>query len=215
MDYPGPSDMDLHNVQALNRAFLDCLRHARHRDELRDRCAVPLSELVAALNGKQLEHLASAPFLLFSLREQDAAYWERLLLAAEPDDLFDAGLSADDDLSRLLAAGLGFLWRLACSNPYTARIVSGATLHWCEQLADRTLVFLLQRAAARKDLLVPRFADNKSVWTRLLGAGVSSEVAIRRAARLSALQTMLTDARSSQSQDRRAAACRMPSPPAR
>jgi hypothetical protein len=118
-------------------------------------------------------------------------------------------VGSDDGRDRHLAAAtLGFLWQLAQHNPYAVRLVSGATITWCERLADCTLLRLLQRTAGRSDLLRPRNSGNLEFWRKLLGPGLSSEPGIRTAAHLSALQSMLTINRVAQYRDVRAAACK-------
>ena len=212
MEFSGLSDDDLGNVRALNRLFLDYLKSTPGGTNLREQPVVPLHELIAALTERQLERLASTPFLLLSLRERDGAYWDGLFDADAGGDLFVPRLAADDDGTHLLVATLSFLWHLARRNAYATRVVSGASLSWCERLCDHTLVSLLARAAQRSDLLVPRFSDATEVWKKLLSAGVSAEAAIRSAAHLTAMQTMLTRPVAASPNRLRAAACRMPVP---
>ena len=187
MEFAGLSGDDLGNVRALNRLFLNCLGSTPHHAQARDQPAVPLRELIAALTGKQLERLASSPFLLLSLREQDGDYWDGLFTADRNGELFAPRLAANDEFSRLLVASLGFLWQLARRNAYAARVVSGASLYWCERLSEFTLV-------------------------SLLSAGVSAEAAVRSAAHLTAMQTMLTRTPPAAPNHLKAAACRMPTP---
>lgn len=212
MQFAGLSGDDLGNVRALNRLFLNCLGSTPDDAEARDQPVALLHELIAALNEKQLERLASSPFLLLSLREQDGDYWDGLFTADRNGELFAPRLAANDEYARLLVASLGFLWQLARRNAYAARVVSGASLYWCERLGELTLVSLLARAAHRADLLVPRFADDGDVWKKLLSAGVSAEAAVRSAAHLTAMQTMLTRTPPAAPNHLKAAACRMPTP---
>lgn len=210
MEYQGPEPADLANVSALNSAFLDWLR-ARGSSEVAPLSVTP--EIGAALTGMsrlQLERLARTPFLLMSFREHDEDQWRSLFAERRSADLFRALQAPDEDATRLITAGLGFLWQLAKRNPYAARLVSGAGINWCEQLAASTLVDLFSRALAEYPLLEPRMIDNRDLWQKLLNAGVSAKKDVRMAARVSALQTVLT--RSSNSVYRRlaAAACSMP-----
>ena len=115
-------------------------------------------------------------------------------------------------LDRLLVAGLGFLWHLVRRSPYVARLVSGASPDWCEYLADATFLHLVQNAANHRDVLLPRFAEQKDIWKKLLGGGISSESDVRAAAQLSVLQCMLTAEPASRYQSMRAAACAAPIP---
>ena len=106
--------------------------------------------------------------------------------------LIDAATPADDKVQQLQVAGLSFLWQLARRNPYVARIVSGATVTWCERLGEQTLVRLLQRVAMRGDLTRIRFGSNKDIWRRLLSNGIGSSYQARLASQHCALQAMLT-----------------------
>lgn len=212
MEFPGLSDDDLGNVRALNRRFLDRQRRMHRCEEPCEPTPDRLPELIAALNERQLDRLESTPFLLFSLRERDRDYWDSLLDGDPNRDLFATQRSRDDNGNLLLTASLGFLWHLARRNAYAARVVSGASLSWCERLADETFVSLLARAAQRADIPAPRFHDDAGVWKKLLSAGVSAEASVRRAAHLTAMQTMLTRSAPPTPGRLRAAACRMPAP---
>lgn len=213
MHYPGPSVADLANVKALNRAFLDTLRTGGYDSAVLDEAAPSFRSICAALSDAQVERLSATPFLLFSLRERDADFWEPLF---DPEsrvgtgDLFAFAQVRDSNDARLADAALGFLWMTAGRNAYSARIVSGAPLSWCERLADSTLMSVLAFAGSRDDLLLPRFAGREDVWHKLLGAGVSSERDVRQAAQLTVLQTMLTQDMSPNRERLSAAACRMP-----
>jgi hypothetical protein len=104
------------------------------------------------------------------------------------------------------------LWQLARRNPYAVRLISAASLNWCEQLADYTLLTLLQRAAIRNDLLQPRLANNEDFWSRLLGPGLSPNPQVRRAAHVASLQVMLTEDPAVQYRSMKTAACSNPVP---
>ncbi len=215
MHYPGPSTEDLANVTALNRAFLDTVRRNARYAAVLDEVTPSLQGMCSALSDSQVERLAATPFLLLSLREHDADYWDSLFDAQRAEttgDLFASTPLRDGEEDRLVDAALGFLWTLASRNSYAARILSGATLSWCERLAECTLISLLTAAGGRDDMLIPRFADRDDVWQKLLGAGVSSERDVRRAAQLTVLQTMLTRDMSARSERLSAAACRLSGP---
>lgn len=180
MDYQGPEPADLANVYSLNRAFL-----AHLRDTAADRLhphgkETDIVEKLAALDARRLRYLGRVPFLLLSLRENDDDCWTRLFSEDIAADL----LAPLNDAARLQAASLAFLWQLARRNAYAARLVSGASLSWCERLCECTLVDALARAGTRGDLLAPRLADNPDFWGKLLGAGTSAERDVRVAARL-------------------------------
>ena len=211
MDFSGPQKAEFNNVRALNRAFLNSLRTAPEAIGLRQAFSPKLRPVVEGLTDLQARRLSEAPFLLLSLREQDDDYWSALFADDPNGDLF-AVVSSDGRDRHLAAAALGFLWQLAQHNPYAVRLVSGATIKWCDRLANCTLLRLLKRTADRTDLLRPRLSDNSEFWRKLLGPGLSSEPGIRTAAHLSALQSMLTIDRAAQYRDVRAAACKIRPP---
>ncbi len=190
-EYRGPASEDFTNVNALNTAFL---------------------QMTSDLPRQKLQRLAAAPFLLFSFREDDDEWWHSVLGDDPQQDLIAAANSASSEVRKLQTAGLGFLWQLARRNPYAARIISGASVTWCEKLSSQTLVFLLDRVAARGDLMISRLENHEGIWSRLLGNGTCAERSVRRSSQLSALQTMLTCTRSVQYERLPAAACSMPAP---
>ena len=206
MDFSGPQATDFANVQSLNHAFLKCLRRPSCGRHLRQQLPQKIQRLVEGLTDFQVERLASAPFLLLSLRERDEDYWQALFDDEPGRDLLVA-VDPGTETVQLAIAALAFLWALAKRNPYATRLLSGATLNWCEQLAERTLLQLLQQSAGRRDLLQPRFAGNLHFWNKLLGPGLNSERDVRVAAHLAALQSVLTEAPTTRYRALRAAAC--------
>ena len=117
-----------------------------------------------------------------------------------------------DAVYLLTVATLGFLWELARRNPFAARLVSGVSLGWCEQLAGCMPLRIFRFAASESNLLAPRLAGHRLFWQKLLGAGTSSDAEVRRSAQLCALQTVLTRSPSERYRALRSAACRMPRP---
>ncbi len=188
-EYMGPTSEDFANVSALNKSLL---------------------EATSDLPRHKLQRLAAAPFLLFSLREDDDEWWYKALDEEPQQDLILTAAIARKEVQMLQTAALGFLWELARRNPYAARIVSGATVAWCEKLSAQTLVVLLDRVAARGDLMTSRLDNHQCIWSRLLGIGSCAERSVRRSSQLSAMHTMLTRTRSVQYARMPAAACRMP-----
>ncbi|MCP4300400.1 MAG: hypothetical protein GY783_07435 [Gammaproteobacteria bacterium] len=207
MDYQGPTPDDLANIRALNRCFLMAVAGSE---------AEGLGEIAERrLTNSQLSRLAGAPFLLFSFREQDNNYWRRLLSDDPQIDLIELSEPLDERIRQLQMAGLGFIWQLARSNPYASRIISGAPVSWCEQLAGSTLIHLLDQAANRSDLLRVRFQDETWVWRRLLGNGTSAQRHLRQTSHQCALQVLLTRGQASQYDRVSAAACNMRTPATR
>lgn len=207
MLFEGPSAVDYENVRSLNRAFLTVLK----RDVEAPRCLRGLSPKLAArlpvLTDHQAERLSWTPFLLFSFRERDDRFWEPMFESDGNGDLFSPAGETSDGVGRLVAAGLGFVWQLAKHNPYAARLICGASLHWCEQLTERTFLHVLAIAGRQRDVLTIRSAADDELWRKLLGNGTSRERAVCRAAHISALQRVLTHAMQPTAKRFAAAAC--------
>lgn len=209
MHYDGPDRTDLANVFMLNRAFIAWQR-ARPPETPGSGDLPPATRArFAALSGEQRERLARTPFLLLSFAEDDESRWQSLFAEQRTRDLLHCVQARDEAASMLIAAGLGFLWQLALRNPYAVRLVSGASLSWCEQLAACTLMDLFARALEDQTLLAPRMAGNPNLWDKLLTAGVSNRGHLRRAARMATLQSLLTRGSSRYYRPLAAAACRM------
>lgn len=191
MQFNGPEHADLVDVRSLNIAFLEYLR-GPSGEQMRHDLPATLRSVVSALTDRHVHRLADVPFLLLTLSESDDTYWNRILQESPVRDLFAAAGSETDSIDRITSAALGFLWQLARRNAYATRLVSGGSLHWCEQLASCTLLRVLQCAHQQQRLTGPRLADDPVFWQRLLGAGLSSDDDVRRAAHLASLQAMLT-----------------------
>jgi hypothetical protein len=191
MSFDGPDARDYENVVSLNHAWL-CLQ--RRDPQIRrglDNGARLLSRELAGLDAVQAERLAATPFLLFSFREQDDVYWTSVLERQAAPDLFRSDGSRDSDM--LISAALGFIWQLACRNPYALRLICGASLYWCERLTETPFYELLAAVRCAGELPVPRLAGHTTMWQKLLGDGVSGDENVRAAAQLSALQSVLTE----------------------
>jgi hypothetical protein len=197
---------DLNDVQAINEAFLAFLSNVDGK-HLRSSLPPDLQQAVTALSWRQIQRLATVPFLLVSLNETDEGCWHQHTFDKPTRDLFTPAHDTADPLCRIAMAAMSFLWQLVRRNPYAMRMISGATLTWSEQLAEQTLMNTLERAIENHHVLLPRCADNKVFWHRLLGAGVSSNAEIRRAAHLSTLQMVMLPAVMSSTQRLQAAAC--------
>ena len=195
MDYQGLFEDDVINKRALNRAWL----------------RLPASEPArfAALDDTRRNRLADAPFLLFTLRENDAELWSTLLSDRPQRDLFAA--CPDARQRELQVACLAWLWEVARRNPYVARVVAGAPLQWCERVATYPLVRLL-RTAADAELARPRFRIDSATHRRLLLRGGSALRAARHAAQVAAMQAMLTTNEFAPFGGLSSAACRLQSP---
>lgn len=206
MEYTGLESADLRDVRSLNTAFLEYLSSDKG-ELLRRDLPASLRPAVAAISDKQIARLADVPFLLMSLNESDDAYWARCSPDQPARDLFTPLRNDADSMAQIASATLGFLWQLARRNPYAVRLICGASLSWCEQLAACTLLHVLERAVEDQRIVAARRADDSVFWHRLLGAGLSSETGVRRASHLSALQVVLTPVSVAASGHFRSAAC--------
>jgi len=192
MDFEAPEAADLANVSSLNRAFLGWLVSRAVGELPPSRLPRTLVGRITALGPVPSRRLAASPFLLFGLAHDDERRWEPIFDNRPARDLFIDGRPPDRGQAELTCATLGFLWDLARRRPYVARVLSGADPGWCERLADCALVDVLQRAAAASGLLGLVRPDDASFWQRLIGTGTDDDAGIRAAARLAALQTLLT-----------------------
>ena len=181
MEYEGLTSDHLANVEALNRGWLR---------------SWPESGASAGnLTARLRERAATAPFLLFSFREQDDDLWSRLLEKPHQPDLLDEPRRSNDELHALQFTGLAFIWSLAWRNPYAARIITGAPSGWCERITSVTLMRVLERTSGRS-LIRPRLET-----TSLMHKGF---------AQIGAFQSMLTTGEPASNGRLKAAACRLP-----
>lgn len=212
MDFQPPEPADLANVRALNTAFVDALCAKTLPDRLL--ATIPDGLLAACGDARAPHRLRRCPFLLFSLAEHDMPRWNRLFERPQGSrpDLVDAMAGNTATLAPVVLAALGFLWHLARRRPYAARVVSGASLAWCERLSESTLVDVHRFAIAEDSLIGFRNGGDAAFWRRLLVSATSDEKPVRRAARLAALQTLLTQTSAGTYQRLAAAACSMPAP---
>ena len=211
MPFQGPESNDLANVTTLNLAFLTALGGNDPGIEL----PATLGERLRALSGERRARLARAPFLLLSVAEDDAKRWQDVPARPATADLLRPPAAASEASTQLAAATVAYLWQLARGNPYAARVVSGASLDWCEQLADATLYEVVDFALHEPGLVTLRFAGDRAFWNRLIEAGTSPEKAVRRAARVCAVQTLLTRSAGPRKPGLAAAACALPGPATR
>ena len=191
MLYACPEPDDFAETRTLNSAFLALLGARSGSEKHLGGLHPQLVDRLRSLDSAQVDRLADVPFLLLSFREADRNLWEQGPTGdavAEPAEYSPL----DTEREQLVAAALGFAWQLARRNPYALRLLSGASLHWCERLAEQPFIAVVRRASAGADLPRLRAARDTNVWRKLLTDGVSSRGGIRRAAQLSSLQMRLT-----------------------
>ena len=100
---------------------------------------------------------------------------------------------------------------MARQNPYTLRLICGASLHWCERLADLPLTAVIQRASSRDDILELRAREDHRLWARLTSV-LESDKSVRSAVQLAALQSLLIQPEPSGAPRWKSAACRQSVP---
>ena len=187
-EYPGPRQDDYANVLALNTAFI---------------------KATSDLKGPQRGRLAATPFLVFSLREDDIDWWRLALADVRQRDMIDTAEQQNSDLRCVQTATLSFLWQLAQRNAYAVRVISGASIAWCEMISELALLTLLDRMGARGDLIQSRLQVPGEIGERLMGCGASSSAILRRSSQVCALQTLLTRASSDPVARMPSAACNL------
>lgn len=208
MEYESPTALDLAEVRALNEAFLALLAESPQACASAGPPELALDARLSRLDGDARRRLASAPFLIFSLREYDDPYWDQVHSDGVAYDLFAPRKAPSTDYGRLVAAALAFAWQLARRNPYALRLICCASLHWCERLAERPLLQIINRTAGLDDLLALRVADNEALWDRLLTVGVGQDPLLREATHRSVLQLLLMMPQQQRHAVWRSAACR-------
>ncbi len=211
MPFSGPQPVDLHEISALNRAFVQLLVQADEAASLLAGFPEDLAARISAMTCEERDSIAAVPFLVFSLRERDDDYWERLLAEDGNLDLYTDADAVSPGRASLVSAALGFLWQMSRTNPYTLRVICGATLHWCERLAGLPLTAVIQRASSRGDILELRARENHRLWDRLTSVP-DNDTDVRSAVQLSALQSLLIQAEPSSPPRWRSAACRQSAP---
>ena len=190
MAFEGPETRDYENVVSLNHAYLALLKRDAVLRQGLSRVSGPVRDRLLGLGDTEIDRLSATPFLLFSFHEKDDRYWDRVLERDNDRDLFSQ--AATDEVDVLISAALGFVWQLARRNPYALRLFCGATLYWCERIADLTFFRLLDAVRTTGDVPVLRLGDHEAIWQKLLHPGVHRDHRRRNAAQLAALQSMLT-----------------------
>ncbi|MDX1508107.1 MAG: hypothetical protein R3358_07490 [Woeseiaceae bacterium] len=208
MQFQGPDRDDLANVTALNRALIEALLAG----SIEHGAAARLASELRSLGRPQRDRLAKCPFLLCSLAGHGGPDWQAAVADSRQRQLLSAQEPGFGARSRLIAATLGFLWQLARRNPYAVRLVTAAPLSWCETLAACTLLDLFDYGEHGVRTLSVIRSDDRRFWDKLLVAATGNDRVVRQAARVSALQSLLTASASEKLPRLPAAACAMTSP---
>lgn len=194
MHYPCPTAADLANIQALNAEYL---KLAAERGDL---------PVLAGLGRLEVERLAAVPFLLFSIRFDDDALWQRMFEGKA--DLVDAATRRDTHWHSLIAGSLAFLWSTAQTNPYAVRLFTGTSAYWCRQLAARRLICITNRALNVGLEPSCRIDTTSREWRDIVRDSVSANQQRRDVTVLSLFQSL--SLRHDRSTLLASAACRIP-----
>ncbi len=179
MQYPCPERAYLDEIRALNSVFLDVCAHAPAPD------GVPAR--IASLTVTQRELLSDAPFLLFSLQEDQASLWDRLFVA-EPDILDEPTPSKWVPIT---TAAIAFLWHLAKRAPHDARLFAALSSSMSYRLAEHALISVTHRALGLGIRPRPRFAEQPELWNLLIDACSAPDSDRMAAGRMIAMQRLL------------------------
>jgi hypothetical protein len=79
MGFRGPEEANFENVAALNRSWLTLLQRQTELRRGLEALPAELIERITNLTATEIKRLAKTPFLLFSFREDEDAYWTRML----------------------------------------------------------------------------------------------------------------------------------------
>jgi hypothetical protein len=199
MDYEGVNADTIDNGRALNSAFIQFILATAGGESLDDR----LRERLVALEPAERARLASVPFLLYTLEPLEPGVWRP---GTATEDLFAPGTGGPE--WRLVTATLALLWSLARANRYAARFLYGVPVARCDAIAALPLMGVIDAARRSATGVVQRMPRNEAFWRKLFVSATDPRPRVRRAARQSALQCVLTVAQSPEPLPLATAACR-------
>ncbi len=208
MDFRGVDEATLDNGRALNAAFLALATGPAAPAGLEP----DFIDRLRHLDACRLERLSRAPFLLFAVAIIDRAPGPAVPLR-DSLDLFEDPMGRAE--ARLVIATLSLLWSLARTDRHAARFLAGTSRGWCDDIAAAALVDVLDTTRRFETLVVPRSVKQPLFWDKLLVSACDRRPFVRRAARQSALQCVLTECRDDTYVPVAVAACRKPAPPQR
>lgn len=191
MEFAAPQNIDFEDIFELNVSFLRLMQNRSVAARLLRDPAEPMLAELGNLHERQIQRLARCPFLLCCCREDDIEFWQSGLKSEQNADLFTEDPAISQGESQLIAAALGFAWQLVRRNPYAARIACGASTAWCDEIAAQPFIRLVSAAARMPNVLSVRFSTDGYFWRRLMLHGLHRDPATRRAARITALNTIL------------------------
>lgn len=208
MHFSGVDEATIENGRALNAAFL----------ALATGPAAPAGldpdfvERLARLDRCDLERLSRVPFLLFTVAVVDTVPGTSASLR-EPMDLFGDRMARGE--VRLVTATLALLWSLARTDRHAARFLAGTSRRWCDDIAGASLMDVLDTTRRFETLVMPRTVPQSAFWDKLFLSASDHRPFVRRAARQSALQCVLTELCDAPYVPVAVAACRKRTPPER
>ncbi len=205
MDFRGVDETTIENGRALNAAFLALATGPAAPAGLEQ----DFIDRLRHLDARRLERLSRAPFLLFAIAVVDTAPGPATPLR-DSMDLFDDPMGRAE--ARLVIATLSLLWSLARTDRHAARFLAGTSRGWCDDIAGASLVDVLDTTRRYETLVVPRSVAQRAFWDKLFVSACDRRSFVRRAARQSALQCVLTELRDDTYVPVAVAACRRRGP---
>jgi hypothetical protein len=191
MQFSGPDKVDLADLNEINLGFLELLGTESGGTMIPSDVPQPIAGRLRSLSVEERRRLARSPFLLCSCHEDDIEYWRNILQPGASGDLFTPGAEQAAGVLRLTSGVISFTWQLARKNAFVARLLTGASSAWCEEIAMHPLLRLIDGGSRRGDAIQLRLAHEDRFWERLLLNALSNDPLIRRAARAGGLQRML------------------------
>lgn len=205
MEFRSVDETTIENGRALNAAFLALATGPAAPAGLEP----DFIQRLRRLDARHLERLSRAPFLLFAIAVADPAPGLATSLR-DSMDLFDEPMGRAE--ARLVTATLSLLWSLARTDRHAARFLAGTPRGWCDDIAEASLVDVLDTTRRFEASIVPRSVAQRAFWDKLFVSACDRRPFVRRAARQSALQCVLTELRDDSYLPVAVAACRTRAP---
>ena len=205
MEFRGVDETTIENGRALNAAFLALATGPAAPAGLE----TDFKRRLRQLDARHLERLSRTPFLLFAVAVVETKPGPGTPLR-DSMNLFDDPMSKAE--TRLVIATLSLLWSLARADRHAARFLAGTPRGWCEEIAAASLVDVLDTTRQYDTMVVPRSATQRAFWDKLFVSACDRRPSVRRAARQSALQCVLTELRDDSFGPVAVAACRTRAP---
>lgn len=190
-------------IHELNREYLQVLL-AEPRVP-RFGCLPPsLLDRLEALSPTARDAMAECPYALYSLRFDDAGFWEALGEQWDAQSLGQRPARSAPSAARSLCEVALFLaWHVAVCNPLATGLLYGMPPGVAQGLARRPLRWLQRVAADYPDLMMPRWPTNRCFWPNLIDAAGGGDAQRLRMARLLGSQLIAAELDAAQARSAR------------